>query len=145
MKDRASESESRWRRWGRNLLLTLGIAQLAGYLSFALHYLLGLLISTRIFSGALGVEILDVLQSLPAIVAAAFAGYFAAYFLTYRRAAWAIFAVGASWAIAGLLGALHDRHPEGWELAVVIARAVLISVLLPLLFLLKRRSLCAEG
>ena len=143
MKGRASDPEPRWQRWGRNLLLTLGIAQLVGYLSFALHALLGLLISNRIFAGTRGAMILEILQSLPPIAASAVTGYVAAYFLTFRRAAWAIFGFGAAWAVAGFLTTQHHAELVGWALAIALVRAVLVSIGLPLLFLLKRRRLCA--
>jgi len=135
---RAYWAEPRWQRWCRNLLLTLGLASVFGYLLGWLTVAEGMAVSGRVFSGTRGAVHLRLLGMLPAVVAAAASGFLAAYFLTYRRAGLALFGVGSAWGVSCYVRGQWLQPPEAWEVAMDFAHSASLPVILVGVFLLKR-------
>ncbi len=138
MDGRAYWAEPRWQRWGRNLLLTLGLASVMGYLLGWLSLLGAWAISGRIFSGTEGAVLMRSFRALPSLLAAVLTGLVAPYFLTYRRAALALLAVGSAWGVSCYIRGRYLRLPGSWEVAADVAHSALVPLVLVGVYLLQR-------
>lgn len=134
----------KWHSWGENALLALGMLCFYSLASMLTHVTVGGAVSNRVFSDRVGDFpwsgfTLRMLTGLvPSALAAAITGYVAGMYLRFSKAGWVVVLLGVLCALTSF-GGQWFRAPAAWERGLEIAEPILIGLLLPAVFWLKRR------